>query len=520
MREPNHNLKSVLEHLGLTNLAVAKAIGVDPSSVSRILSGQRRLPAASPQMEALADHILVQSRRVADMDWLKAQFQAAGLPTDISTVYRFKQNLIMWLATDGKKLRRNLGASLPSDIAGGAPRAPKQTAPEASSAQSDVKIGLVEIVFALRPALAALKKGEAVNIFLSNDRLTTVTNEDVSALVCRMIAENGLYVNMVVCVSGDTRAMSKLLDSYMSTLISGHVKLSVVHGMTQTVTSSMHILMQNGYAMLVTETAGAAAPPIATVIRNADFVREMQDSFAAAARYAQPILNIYNDNFSRNILEILYMEFCTPGALDIVKDSLNPLYMKPKAYDRFLRTRGHAQAEYAWRSAEFVRFKNGMDAVLKAGSPYREIISLTRLNDIALRGSCRMAGLYFMELGYIDLDAEGCAAILTGYIDYLEHEPNFNLLILDDLSILHQNNCWHIKQNQSIGINHWQGREPVMIHSDQLMLLREFQAHFDKLWEDGQKAVGNRANVISILQDVVRRLRATCDSFSAQNNGQ
>jgi hypothetical protein len=144
--------------------------------------------------------------------------------------------------------------------------------------------------------------------------------------------------------------------------------------MTQTVTSSMHILVQNTCAMIVTETAGASAPPIATVIRNTDFIRDMKASFYIASRYAQPVLNIYDDNFSRNILEILYMEFCTPGALDIVKDSINPLYMTTEAYDRFLKTRGHPQEEYAWRSAEFVRFKSGMDYVLKAGSPYREIL--------------------------------------------------------------------------------------------------------------------------------------------------
>lgn len=506
MPEHNCNLKSVLEHLGLTNLAAARAMGIDPSSVSRILSGQRRLPAASPQMEALADHILSQSRRVADMDWLKEQFQAAGLPTDISTVYRFKQNLVMWLSTDGKKLRRNLGASLPDDVAGGAPRVAEQAIPEAPSADNDLKTGNVDIVFALRAALAVMNKGETVRIFLSSDRLTTVTNEDVSGLVCRMISERGLYVSMVVCVSGDTHAMSRLLAGYMGPLISGHLRLSVVRGMTQAVTNSMHVLIQNGYAMLVTETPGGAAPPIATVIRNGDFVQEMEDSFSAIARYAQPVLNVYSDNFSRNILEILYLEFCTPGALDIVKDSINPLYMTTEAYDRFLRTRGHSNEEYAWRSSEFVRFKCGMDAVLKAGSPFREIVSLSRLNDIALRGRCRMAGLYFMELGYIDLDAEGCSDILNGYIDYLKREPNFNLLIFDDLSILHQSNCWHLKQNQSLGINDWQGREPVMIHSDQLILLREFQAHFEKLWEEGRKAVGNRANVISMLQDVVGRL--------------
>ena len=200
------------------------------------------------------------------------------------------------------------------------------------------------------------------------------------------------------------------------------------------------------------------------------------------------------------------MEFCTPGALDVVKDSINPMYMPMSAYVRFLKTRGHSSEEYAWRSAEFVRFKSGMDSNLKQGVPFREVLSLKRLNDIAQHGFCRMAGLYFMERGYIELDAEGCAAILKGYMDYLEKVPNFQLLILDDLSPAQKDNCWQIKREHHVAINHWSGRSPVMIYSDQTMLLREFGARFDALWAQGAGGVGSRSNVMSILRDVMERL--------------
>lgn len=111
-----------------------------------------------------------------------------------------------------------------------------------------------------------------------------------------------------------------------------------------------------------------------------------------------------------------------------------------------------------------------------------------------------------MERGYLDLDTRGCADILEGYIDYLENVPGFSMALVDDLSMPHQSSCWHLKRNQSLGINNWQGREPVMIHSDQLILLREFQARFDKLWRQGERAGSTRASVISILRDVADRV--------------
>ncbi len=112
----------------------------------------------------------------------------------------------------------------------------------------------------------------------------------------------------------------------------------------------------------------------------------------------------------------------------------------------------------------------------------------------------------FMERGYIELDAEGCAAILKGYIEYLGKVPNFKLLILDDISDLQQNSCWHLKQERSLCINNWQAKDPVMIYSDQTMLLREFGLRFDALWAQGAGGVGSRANVMSILRDVTERL--------------
>lgn len=506
MTSPIENLKAVIEYFRINKNEMARALGVDPSLVSRWLSGERKLRATSPQMDALAEYILARSKRVYDMEWLKAQFEAAGLPTDLSSVYRTKQNLIMWLASDGENLRRNLGSLPPTAAAKSAMQKKLRTV--MCPGDSAVKLGCLDIVLELEPILSGLPGKSAVNIFLSSDQIATVVNEDVAALLLRMTVKDDLKIRLVVCVSGDTQAMSELIGTYMGALVSGHIQLSVVHGMTQTVTNQMHLIIPGTAAMLVTETPGIAAPPVAVIISETSFVGEIQKSFEQASRYAQPVLNIYGDDFSRNILEIIYIEFCTPGALDVVKDNINPMYMTEEAYSRVLRTHGHNEAEYAWRSAEFTRFKSGMDETLRDGSVFRELLSLFRLNQIAQDGFCRMPGLYFMRKGFVCLDTQGCIAILNGYIHYLETVPNFHVLILDDITMLHSDNCWQLKQNHHLAINHWSGSEPVMIHSDQLMLLREFQAHFDNMWAQGSGGTGSRANVISILQEVVGRLKS------------
>lgn len=497
-------LKTVMDYFAISGNQLAKALDVDPSLVSRWLSGKRKLRAASAQMDALVEYILAQSRNIDDIKWLNAHFETEGLPTELSSVHRIKQNLVVWLASDGDSLRRNLGGDAP-DMG-----RPQSVADEATltcpARQSSIRLGFIQIALDLEPLFALLAPESCVDLFLSSDRIATIAQEDISGLIIRAIEKSRLRIRLLVCVSGDTQAISRLIDVYMQPLVSGHIRLLLVHGMTQTVTNQMHLIIPESAVLLVTETPGIAAPPVALVVTDRSFVEETQKSFEQTVRYAQPALQVYSDDYSRNILEILYMEFATPGSLDVVKDSLNPLYMTKEAYDRALLAMGHEGAEFAWRSAEFARFKAGMDGVLGGDSVFREILSLSRLMQVAQDGFCRMPGLYFMKKGFVNLNAEGCAAILDGYIQYLENAPNFHLLILDDLSALHTGSCWHIKRNASMAANCWSGEEPLMIHTNQRLIIHEFQSHFDTLWAQGAGSIGNRAGVIAILRDVVERL--------------
>ncbi len=204
MATPNQRFRAVLEYLGITNIELAKALSCDPSLISRCLSGQRALKAASWQMDAIAEYILSRAKRAQDLNWLKDGFMEAGLPTDSSTVYRYKQNLIMWLATDGETLRNNFGRSLPGDVAGRFPAEPKQEELHGEAADNDVKIGTMEIVLALGLALAMLPKGALVRIFLSNDRLRIATDEHV-ARCTREDPRKRQHFEMVVCVAATHR---------------------------------------------------------------------------------------------------------------------------------------------------------------------------------------------------------------------------------------------------------------------------------------------------------------------------
>lgn len=502
MLNPAENLRSVMERFHIGNNELAKALGVDPSLVSRWLSGERKLKASSTTMEAMAEYLLTKCRNMDDFHWMQENFKRAALPADLTSVGFAQRNLILWLASDGDDLRRNIGT----------PAQPQRMGKSAASAgdNRDGSVGPAGgpllLTAELGKMLECLPDGAPVDIFLSSDEAALITDGDVARLLNRA-AGCGRCIRLLVRISGNTEAMSRLIHCYLPLLVSAKIRIYTIHGMTQAVASQTHIILPGLAAMLITEIPKGASAPVGMIVRDGLFVKELAANFERIFRYAQKALNVYDDNYSRNILELLYFEFATPGNLDVVKDSINPLYMSGMAYERVLRAQGQGREELAWRSAEFRRFKDGMDQVLAGGALFREILPMTRLNRIAECGCCRMPGLYFMKMGCVDLDSQGCADILEGYLDYLARVPAFQMMIIEDVGPLHADSCWHIKQHSSVAINTWNGEEPVMIHSDQPWLVREFQEQFGHIWSQQNGMASNRAHVSAILRDVLARLK-------------
>ena len=307
------NLKRVMERFGLTNKALAEAMGVDPSYASRIIAGKRSLTAASRLMDAMTELVLRSATKVSDIEWLKECFRRDGLPASAPTAYQLKQNLTKWLACEEPEPKRN--------PTGGDPPAPK---PAHVPERGKVIVGSRDLALDLEPLIEGLGEGGRADIFLSSDRIATLTDGDFSRLLLHAVETRGLAVRMVVCVSGNTDSMSTLIHTYMQALLSGRMRLKVLHGLTATITHQMHMVLGDEAVVLVAETFAGAAPPVATIVREGTFVAQTGRVFEDAERYAQPVLTVYDDGCTRGILEILHSEFAMPGDLDVVKDSIKP----------------------------------------------------------------------------------------------------------------------------------------------------------------------------------------------------
>ena len=80
------------------------------------------------------------------------------------------------------------------------------------------------------------------------------------------------------------------------------------------------------------------------------------------------------------------------------------------------------------------------------------------------------------------------------------------MILLEDETLFIPNSCWHIKNNKHVMIHSWNVDEPLMIYSDQMMLIDEFQKHFDDLW--GKNSGGGSSKRAAI--ETLREIQAQC----------
>ncbi len=316
------HLKYVTEYFGIQNKTLADALNVDQSLVSRWMTGKRQLKASSEYMEPLADFILSLQLDARDIDWLKKNFERDGLFTDFTSMIDVKRGLIFWLADDGAELIRNLGQWGREGLA-----PTEKPARRIYDSDYSVKAGMLDIAMRLSGLLMAVEKGSTLDIYLSNENISAIVDDSIVSLLIEAIAERGIHVRLLLSITSNTHALSKIITAYMQPIVTASMQFSVVHGMMQSMVNQMILLLPDSCAVVLTELPESFAPAVALFIMEGNFLKDLRHSFDRSLCYAQSIVVSYNDNFSRNILEIFYLEFAEPGDLDIIKDSINPMYM-------------------------------------------------------------------------------------------------------------------------------------------------------------------------------------------------
>ena len=478
-------LKMLMMQLNITSAQLARGLNVDPSLISRWLKqgcGERK---AAEHAMAIESYVLRRKLSPENRAWLTAETGGSLSPGIIA--HWLEPRAVVLDEEDRSPL---LVGSFHSAIE-------KQTQPASQLLAVD---GTEKIVALLHGELTALAGGAVIDIFLSSEASSFAVDSRFLAELRAAVEEQKLVIRILVQSANNSSMASRLISACMPMLVQGQLTLSIIQGTPQTFTITTSIILPKRAAIIVTEAVQPRVTAVGTMVRDLAIVRDMQDSFENSLRFARPMMTAYDDSFARNIIEIFFEEYGVPGSLDVIKSGMNPMYMTVEQYGRVLREFNHTEDQYAWRYHEFERFKSAMDVVLQT-SRFREVLSLSKLREIAESGVCHMPSMYFMEAGTWNLDAQDCVNIFDGYIHYLETASDFQAVLLEDEQLFSSNSCWHIKNNKHIMIHSWNIDEPMMVYSDQLMLIDEFQQHFDRLWQKTGAGSSNR-QVIRMMKSL------------------
>ncbi|MCL1791898.1 MAG: helix-turn-helix domain-containing protein [Peptococcaceae bacterium] len=489
------NLKRLLEHMDISNAALARSINVDASLISRWMSGQRQLKLASEINDKLAAYLMNKLVKTNSTNWFKRQIELDGFVCDCDVPDHLHKQLRFWLSSDGDTVGQAM------DLLAKADRI------NPSLERDRVITGLPEITAFLDKALESLADSSSMDIHLSNEVTNLLGYQPISQLLHNSMLNKNMTIRLIISMSSDIKAVSQLICQYMQPIIAGLLSVSVLHGAVPGITNQTTFIVQKEMALIVFETLRNMAPPIGTLTYDADFIKESQKSFEHAHKSSQPLLQRYNDNAARGVIDIFYDELSLPGGLDVIKDSINPIYMAAEAHGAFVKTLGYKGEQLRWRREQMALYKKGMHDNLDNGTVFREMISLKRLNQIVEDGVCKMPALYFFGVGIAYLGAEGCLSILEGYRDYLNKYPNFHLIILDEIPELSERSCWHIKQNSHWMLNGWSNDEHIILYTVQLMLTHEFQSLYNGIWSHANYSEGRRTQTLSILEDSITRMK-------------
>lgn len=509
------NLRAVLEYFEIQNRDLAQAINISPSMVSNWVQGKRALRASSGSAAAIADYVL--SRRVLtsrDITWLKKHFEQDGISIDFDSASDIKRNLIIWLADDGQEvldiLKKTGDIYIENEQTDALPSSQYlySIGPSGRIYSNDysVRTGVVDISLRLSRIFETIEEGTNVDICLSSETASTIMENVFIVEIIKAFRSKNIRVRMLIALSSNSIALSRIISVYSQLIVNGNMEIYISHGMMQPMIHQTSIFIKNTCAVVITELPDSFSPPAALFITESIFLKDAADGFDRVVRYAQPLMQFYSESVSKGIVDLLHREFCDEGDLDILSGGVDPLMLEREEYCEILKQKGFKGSALEWRREEYSQVKNGFENNLKRGTIFREIISSESIKGMVVNGSCELPSIYFMDTGKMLIDKRLCAAILKGYARMLKTYPNYHLAIAQKLDE-NQQGTRHIKHSRHITLSPWKSARPMLIYSDQMIMIHEFQTYYNELWMS--LSAGTRENTIAFLDIMTEEIEKT-----------
>lgn len=364
-----------MEYYDIQNRELAQAINVSPSMVSNWVQGKRALRTSSGSVTAIADYIL--SKRLPtsrDITWMKKQFEQAGIFTNFDSAADIKRSLIIWLSDDGPEVLEILKRTGSTHIGNEQPDLSNSQylhsigpAGRIYSNDYSVRAGVADISLRLGRIFETMAENVTIDIYISSDTVSIIMEDVFMAEIIRAFKEKGLRIRMLVALSSNSTALSRIINTYSQMIVNGSMEIYASYGMLQPMIYQTSIFIPDTCAVSITELPDSYSPPAAIFITENRFLKDYSDNFDRILRFAQPLMHFYPESLSKGIVDLFHSEFRDEGDLDILSNTVNPFMLEYKEYIEILEQQGFKASALEWRKEEFHRLKDGFENNLKTG---------------------------------------------------------------------------------------------------------------------------------------------------------
>lgn len=488
MKTDTQHLRSLLEYFEIRNKSVAAALNIHPSLVTKWLNNERLIGVNSKYLEPLADFILTRNLTAADTEWLKKQFRVYGIKGDFASVSDLRRGLMLWLITD------------PNDDIEGLLLQESAASPSLTPAFGNhpAITGITDIMLRLASLWAKLPLGATVDIRVAGE--SVIANPSFLYAVNNAVDSFGLRFHLLLALPYKDRQPSRTVLAYLDRILDGSMEVAVVFEDNSAVIEETAVINPNHCVVLISSLIDSAAPAAALVIREETFVRDLEKRFNESYGRAQTFFAPAAESTRRQLQTIANESYVSTNTLFFLRDGLQPLFLSPNGFKRFLQSLGYQDDDLQWRMEEFEKRKAVMEEGLANGLHLKELLPLAPLCEVMETGSATVPGEDFFETAGVKLHDEVCLDLLEGYIHYLNAYPNLSIRffralpqsIADSWCLIKDDECFVMEKRKNI--------EQKYLISRHIVLLQGVAKTYNDVWEKLDYAAHGKEATLSYLE--------------------
>ncbi len=445
----SEKLSALMNIYRISNIVLARGIGIDPSLVSRWKTGNR-LPVRGSGTESTIGYFL-SGRNLLDQD-KRALWEVLG--REYFDPSQVAEAITKWLSgnttLDQSADEESIG-ELGETLATLTRLLTTPGIPVTSSAAPDLKPFLQPgspQVFesfngrhgkrqaATNFLSAAISAGKPSDIYIMNQDDNLWITEDPAfakrwiSTLCAL-AYSGTRIHMIYTMTGVDSEFRQLLEEYLPLFSSGRFTLFHIPRDRVELTFPSIFVAKGAVAMCSHCTGGVSNTPYTALYKGRTEVELYEKIFNTYLEHTRPLITVAPGLDTRSFMRQIIRLEDLPGSFVSMKNNLNPLWMPESELFQLLSDNMPLEEVDSCLDL-FARRRENFETCVQN---YRwvEIMPMHIFDAMCQNGSCFLPGYELFSVDNVHLDSRVLAAYLENLLNIMETHPNFCIYLANDL---------------------------------------------------------------------------------------